>query len=995
MQEGPERLQDGLNQPLASEFSGRRQVTAMFSDIVGSVSLLDGMGPEEMSEVLAAYYGACEQVIRTCGGSITDYLGDGVLAYFGYPEADEDDPLNALRAALALRSAVARLDLPDGLALAIRIGVATGLVVVDAPPRGRGRRATLVGGAPNLATRLMGVAAANTIVVEPVTRRIGERLFRFREIGPMELKGFPQPVTVSELVGALPVVGRFGARRAHSAALIGRDSEVARALACWSRACAGEGNAVTVQGEAGIGKSRLAHAVQERARADGRHCVTWYCAPRRADSALHPVVDQLKRAARFSAEDDNAARLEKLEQFLSGHKITAPARKVLAHLLGLTLEGDPQWPKLTPERRREVTLESLLTLLDRANEGGPALFLVEDLHWADSTALELLNRAVILGAERPWLFVLTARPGFCHEWFGTPVPLTIMLEPLEDGDAVRICRTVDKDAVLPSDVLRQLVSRCGGNPLFLQEMTKSVVEAATTPGAGPRFPIPETLQALLVARLDRLGTLRRIVSLASVIGPRFDYDMLEAVTGLDGAALKPALYELARAGLIDSGGAPPQRMFQFRHAMIRDAAYDSLLKRERERLHGQIAGALRARFAHGRVPELEQLAYHLTESGAHAEAIPLWSEAARQSASRAAHNEAAAQLSSALRLLEALPLGRARSKTKLGLLLARAASLAAVRGYSAGEVEDAITEARRLSDTLGDAAERFAVLSACYGFSLVTGDMSAAQTLAGSCWAMAQQTGKPRHLTAGGSMLGFVLFAKGEFGAARVALEHAIGLYRTIAPFYLPQNAIQDPLIVCLAVSPLVSLALGDAAGAARVAEDLLVHARSLGRDYDLAYSLCWRALFEITRGMPGRARGFADEALAISASNDFRLWKAVSGLMLLFASVGGRPAGDAVARAKSFMTELDRIGLNLMRSFYWWQIALLELASGDVDGALVTIDQAVAFSQWHGERVLLSQLHGSRGEILFRLGREEDGETAVRLAREVAVAQGAVGFTS
>ena len=371
MEQGAESSYDGLGQHLGSEFSGRRQVTAMFCDIVGSVSLLEGMGPEEMSEVLAAYYGACEQAIRKSGGAITEYLGDGVSAYFGYPEADEDDPVNAVRAALSLRSAVAGLDLPNGLALAIRIGVATGLVVIEALRHGSGRRATVVGEPPNLAARLMGLAAANTIVVEPVTRRIGERLFRFREIGPMELKGFPLPVMVSEVMGALPVAGRFGARRTRAAALIGRKREIAQVLDCWSRACAGQGNAVIVRGEAGIGKSHLAHAVQELARAAGRRCVTWHCAPRRSDSALYPVIDRLTRGTRFSAEDDTAARREKLERLLSDYGMPAPAGQVLADLLGLSLEGDPPAPKLMPERRREMMLESLLTLLDRYERGRP------------------------------------------------------------------------------------------------------------------------------------------------------------------------------------------------------------------------------------------------------------------------------------------------------------------------------------------------------------------------------------------------------------------------------------------------------------------------------------------------------------------------------------------------------------------------------------------------------------------------------------------------
>ena len=987
-------------------FPGRRQVTALFCDIVGSVSLMAGLGEEAMAEVLGAYYAICDQVIGSHGGHITDYLGDGVVAYFGYPAADEDDPANAVRAAIGLRTRLAGMALADGSALQIRIGVATGLVVIEGLKQGADAgRATLVGSAPNLAARLMAIAPPNGIVVEQVIRRIGRDLFRFRDMGEVALKGFADRIGVSEVLEAMPAAGRFDARhRGAAPPLVGRDREMQRLLACWADACDGSaGRTAFIHGEAGIGKSRLVKAIQEHVIACGWRSVVWHCAPRRSDTALHPVIDHLTQDAAIQPHDPIAIRREKLEALLARAGVTeAASRATLADLLGLAGASSPDLLglagasspglPLTPERRRELTFETLLTMMDQCRHGDPTLYVVEDLHWADSSTVTLLHRAIELGAGRPWLFVLTARPDFQPQWPASTEVLALALDRLEAADAEQICRALDGQARLPDPVLRDFIARCDGNPLFLEEVTRSVLEALVSQAdPEPHVAIPETLQASLIARLDRLGPLRRVVSLAAVLGQSFDVDMLAAVTGHTVPDLTPALSELVDSGLISEDGPAPLTHFRFKHAMIRDAAYDTLLKRERERLHGIVVTVLEERTGDARAIEPERLAYHLRESGAVAESIPLWAEAAQRAASRAAHREAAAHLSSALRLLAGLPPDPTRSRMKLDLLLAMAASLAALHGYSAPEVENAVSQARLLSDALGDAADRLAVMAACYSFSIVAGDLRAAEILAAACAEIANRSQKVRHQITTGSMQGFVLFARGEFGAARDRLELAAASYRARMPFHLPPNAIQDPLIVCLAVTPLMRHAMGDDDAAERAADELIAHARSLNRGYDLAYSLCWRALFEIARDRSDAALPLTLEAIALSDGHDFRLWKVVASLQCTFATPGQDAAG-AVSTALVYMAELDRIGLNLMRSFYLWQIAKLHFANADTQAALACADRAIGFAESSGERVLLAPLYRCRADIL-----ERDEPTAARAARrravEIAREQVAVGF--
>ena len=753
----------------------RRQVTALFCDLVDSVPLTVSLDPEDMMHVMDVYLSACDDIVARHGGTITQYMGDGVLAYFGYPRADEEDAANAVRAALALRDAVARFDLRAGLTVQIRIGIATGLVVVnDLVGNGQRRRAGIVGETPNLAARLQAAARPDRILVARTTQRITRGLFNYRELRAFMLKGFNAPIEASEVIEAAAVGSRFLAHaQGEATPLVGRDAELAEIRGRWAAARAGQGHVVLLQGEAGIGKSSMVEAARRDA-ADTPHAQTaWYCGPNQTASALRPISQQLARAAGFDRGDDAASRLEKLEGLLTRCGVTRPGSlAVLADLLGLPSVPGALIEAMTPEKRKEVTLGTLLALLERPTGKLPSLLVFEDAHWSDAASLELLDRVVGRATQRPWLIIVTARPEYQPPWLGQDHVVHIKLRRLERGEAERICANLGADAVLSAATLRQIVARSDGIPLFLKEVTKSALEAAAAaaapaPDGTAVVPIPESLKDSLVARLDRLGPARRVANLGAAIGRRFSYELLAAVAAQPEAALRRALRQLNLSGLVERSGLAPASSYLFKHALIRDAAYESLLKRERQELHGRIASVLRDRFPQTSAAEPELLAYHLTEAGAIAEALPLWAEAGRRAASRAAYVEAVEHLRTARSLLQRLPPDGALLATELQLLIGLAVSLAASRGYSGPEVEEVLAQARAICDRLGNVAGLFAVLRGICALSIVACEFEAAEATARRCAEISEHTGLAEHRIESDCPLGYVLWAKGDLPEAR------------------------------------------------------------------------------------------------------------------------------------------------------------------------------------------------------------------------------------
>jgi len=954
----------------------RRPITVLFCDIVGSVSLANTLDPEDMMHVLDVFRTSCDDIIARHNGYVARYLGDGVLAYFGYPSADEEDASRAVRAALALQAAMGSLPLPNGIKCQVRIGVATGLVVIsDLVSRGEIREVDVVGETPNLAARLQSAAPAGGVIVAEATQRITAGLFTYRPLGPLTLKGFDAPVQAFEALDATGSGSRSRAR-AESARTptFGRDHELRILIDHWSRVRAGEGQVVLIRGEAGIGKSHLVEALRHHV-ADAPHVQsTWNCGPNTTDSALYPVAEQLARTAGFERGESVEGRRAKLTRLMTRFGLTSPlCTAAIADFLGLPPAPSSPLEGLTPDKLKAVTLDSLLASLDAWAGQETALLAVEDLHWSDSTTLELLDRVAAKAKGRSWMILATARPEFSNRWTDIADLLHIELTRLDRAAAERICAHFDAAAALPPEASRQIVARCDGIPLFVEEMTKSVLEgmaAAPTRQGDARVFIPATLHDSLVARLDRLGPARRIANVGATIGRRFSYDLLAEVMNAPEAELRQGLLELTRSGLVESRGLPPQSEYLFKHALIRDAAYESVLKRERDALHRQIATVLREHFSELQEKEPELLAHHLTQSGAASEAIPLWAAAGQRAASRAAHVEAVGHLETAVELLRRQPPGAERAAAELPLLLGLAVSLSASRGYAAPEVGRVLAEARVICDAMGNVPELFAVLRNACSFYIVAVEMGPASETARLCLEMASKTDLPEQRIESQYAQGYLLYMRGELAEARKYLENARELYRRHDGAQLVFPSPQDPLVGSLCALMQVINALGDEADADRVEEELEAHVLRLGRDYDRAYSLCFRALLASARRSYVRLRTLSDEALTVCNERSYPLYGAIASFYKGVAIGHLEDADAGLHMAMSAHDALDRIGCKLARADRLHDIGRVRMAMGDFGDALSVIDVAIADSISCGETFPLPMLRRTRAELLDSAGR-------------------------
>lgn len=969
-----------------STHAERRQVTALSFGLVDFVTLTMRLAPDDLMEVIDTYLAACDDIVSEYGGQVMQYMGDGVVAYFGYPRANEDDPANAVYAAIKIRDTIGRLDLPAGVVLRSRIGVATGMVVVSELVRRReGRGGGIVGETPNLAARLQSMAEPDTVVVAGTTRGIASGEFIYRDLGSVALKGFPTSVPAFEAMEAPPIVSRFLARtRGDSIPMVGRGTELARLRAIWDDVRDGRGRAVLLVGEPGIGKSRLVEELRRNVADMPHNELAWYCGPNTGDSALHPVIEQFTRAAGFSHGDSTETRRTKLEPLLRRFGLADPVgQAMIADLLGVPSEAGTA---LTPDRRKSVTLDTMLGMMEYTASMRPALFVLEDLHWCDSTTLELLVRALARTSDHPWLILCTARPEFEPSWPSGHDATTIELGRLDRGNAEQICRHLGADALLPADAVRRIVERCDGIPLFVEEMTRSVLEA-TVDGSAVA-PIPASVRDSLSARLDRLGSARRVARLGAAIGRRFRYDLLAAVAAMPEAMLRADLRELTRSGLVERSGVPPASAYLFKHALIRDAAYDSLLRRERESLHGKIAAVLRDRFPETRVTEPELIAYHLTESGALADAIPLWAEAGQHAASRAAHVEAVGHLQTALDLVRRNPADAARMAAELPLLIGLAVSQAAARGYTDPDVAKALAEARGICDAMGNVSALFAVLRGICNFAIVASDLPVAEDAARRCEAIADQTGLVEHRIESDCPLGYILFIKGDLAAARFHLERAVRLYTDHNGASLTFPTPQDPSIVCLGALIHVLLAMNEAEAAERANAMLTAHAQVLGRTFDLAYALSFQSQYEIALGNFTRAVGLMDEAVQISSEHGYALWRAMAGINRAIGNgYLGRHA-EALAQMEIGLLEHERLGSPHWGALYLGEAARLHAELGDTRTALSTIDAAIRKARESGEHYFLPTLHYSKADILMRTPRNDPEAALGCLGEAIAIAE-------
>src|SRR5215468_5106177 len=706
----------------------RRQVTVMFADLVGSTALAARMDPEDLREVIAAYQKCVAETVRRFDGFVAKYLGDGVLVYFGYPQAHEDDAERAVRAGLELIAAVTGLK--TRASLQTRVGIATGLVVVgDLIGSGDTLERGIVGETPNLAARLQGLAEPNMVVVAESTRRLLGNLFELQDFGARDLKGIAGPVRAWAALRPSSVASRFEALHASGLTdLVGREEECELLLRRWSRAKTGEGQVVLLSGEPGIGKSRLTAALLERLAAEPHTRLRYFCSPQHTDSALFPIIGQMQRAAGMAHDDTPGARLDKLDALLAQTSTSIEDAALFAEMLSLPNDGRYPGLDLAPQERRQKTLAVLVWQLEALTRSTPVLSIFEDAHWSDPTSLELFSRTVDRIRTLRALLIVTFRPEFDPPWIGRPYVTALTINRLAEREVSAMIDRLVGNKLIPASIRQGIIERTDGIPLFIEEMTKAVLEADSQRAAertvaavpSPALAVPASLHASLMARLDRLGAAKEVAQIGAVIGREFSHALLAAVAGKPEVELGSTLDRLIDAGLLFQQGVAPHATYLFKHALVQDVAYGTLLREPRRELHARIAETLESQFGEIAENRPELLARHCTEARLIEKAVSLWGKAGQRSLARSALVEAAEQLARALDQIATLQSTPALRREQISLQVALITPLIHVKGYAAPETKAAVERARLLieeAQALGESPEDPLLLfSVLYGF---------------------------------------------------------------------------------------------------------------------------------------------------------------------------------------------------------------------------------------------------------------------------------------
>jgi len=763
----------------------RRQVTVMFSDLVGSTALSARMDPEDLREVIAAYQNCVAETVRRFGGFVAKYMGDGVLVYFGYPQAHEDDAERAVRAGLEATAAVGRLT--SSVPLQTRVGIATGLVVVgDLTGSGEAQERGIIGETPNLAARLQGIAEPNTVVISESTRRLLGDLFELEALGTKTLKGIARPVPVWAALRPSSAESRFDALHgSHLTALVGREEEEELLLRRWSRAKAGEGQVVLLSGEAGIGKSRLTVAMLEHLVTEPHTRLRYFCSPQHTDSVLYPIIGQLKRAAGLSREDSTQSKLDKLEAVLARTSTSIEDTAYFAEMLSLPNDGRYRATELTPQQRRQRTMEALVAQVEALAKQNNVLMMFEDAHWTDPTSLEVLDRIVDRIRTLRVLLIVTFRPEFDPPWIGRPHVTALTINRLEQRSIGAMIDRIVGNNPLSASIRLEIIERTDGIPLFVEEMTKAVLEAESEGAAAhvaaavpfPALAVPASLHASLMARLDRLGPAKEVAQTGAAIGREFSHGLLAALVDKPQMELNSALDRLIAAGLLFRQGMPPHATYLFKHALVQDAAYGTLLREPRRGLHARIAETLERQFTEIAATQPELLARHCTESGDLHKAVTYWLKAGQQAARRSGNAEALSHLARGLELLDSMPDSTEVRQEAIKFLTTRAVVLRIAKGYGSDELVATLLRARDLCQRGGDTRQMFQILFGLWTAKAGRADWLGARALAEECLALARQEADTAMLIEAYRLIGSTAVYMAEHSTAEQRLRDALALY--------------------------------------------------------------------------------------------------------------------------------------------------------------------------------------------------------------------------
>ena len=971
----------------------RRQLTVMFCDLVGSTELSTTLDPEDLREVIGAYHRCVAQTVGRFAGFVAKYMGDGVLVYFGYPQAHEYDAERAVRAGLALIEGISEMRTPEPLR--VRVGLATGLVVVgDLIGTGAAQEQAVVGETPNLAARLQSVAEPGWLLIDANTRRLVGDLFEFQDLGAVEAKGFSGAVLAWQVLRQSRVEDRFEALRASSlTALVGREEELEFLLRRWARAKESHGQVVLVSGEPGIGKSRIAAVLADRLRDEPSRRLRYFCSSHYENTALYPVTAQLESAAGFARQDPPATRLRKFKILLAQSAAIDEETALIGELLSLSFADNGATAQLTPQQKKEKTLEALVRQVEALSRDRPVLMVWEDVHWIDPTSRELLDLTIARLRNLRVLLVMTFRPEFNPPWIGQAHVGLLALNRLDTQDGIVLVERV-AGKPLPSAVVAQITARADGIPLFVEELTRALIETGSLQDEGigyePDQPallaIPPSLHASLLARLDQLGpNAKEAAQAGGAIGREFSYPLLIAAASGSEAAVRDGLDRLVRAGLVFQRGVPPAAEYQFKHALVQDTAYGTLLRSTRQKLHLRIAAALRDQSPGTveRAPEV--LAHHLALAGHLDSAAAHWLEAGRRAAARSANLEAVAHLTRGIEALSSVADTAERAHQELALQLALGPALMTTRGFNAPEPERAYQTARQLSERLGDDRARFASIWGLWLVSGSSGRPAFRRELADELFRVAERIGDGGLLLEAHHAGWATDMSAAHHISAREHVLDGLALYdreehRSHALVY----GGHDPAVCGKGHGAIMLWLLGYPDQAALEARDVVVFAETIGHVPSVGHALWWAAMVHQLRGDAAPVLDHSKRLLTLGTEHALRQYQVIG-------SITHGWAFTHLSDVEEGLSELRQAVISYtgtQRAYFGAILAETELHAGDFDRATAALNDAAAIANRLDETWWRAGMLCVEGDILITRSADQGRAAEERYREAIAIAQ-------
>ena len=970
--------------PPASSEAERRQLTVMFCDLVGSTELSTRFDPEDLQEVILAYQDACAKVIARYNGFIARYMGDGVLVYFGYPQAHDNDAERAAHTGLGIVEAVANVGTSCAPArdmdLAVRVGIDTGPVVVgDIIGEGAAEEASVVGETPNIAARLQALAGPNQVVIGPLTRELIGVVFACEDLGKHKLKGIAEPVQAWRVVRESDTDSRYETKRVGGGMpLVGRQEELGLLARSWEASKGGRGQAVLIQGEAGIGKSRLLEELRERVSGEDHTWIAVRCSPYHANSMLYPVIEHLKRVMDWKPEDAAEEKFEKLESALKAQSLPPEESVPLyAELMSLPLpEGRYAPLELNAEQQREQTLDALAGwLLDEA-ERTPVLHMWEDLHWADPTTLELLGLYIEQSPTVSMLNVLTYRPEFVPPWTAHSHMTPITLNRLERPEVETLIGHQANGKAVPAEVIEHIVAKTDGVPLYVEELTKTILESDylkeeadryTLSGSLSGVSIPTTLQDSLMARLDRLPKLREIAQLGSVLGREFAYELLQYLAPLEEPALQTGLGQLVENELLYQRGRPPRSRYIFKHALVQDAAYQSLLKSTRRKYHGKIARMLEERFPDTAETQPDLLAHHFTEAGLLDHAVEYWQRAGERASERSANFEAIAHLTRGLELIKGLPETPERAGQELAICVTLGPALIATKGWGTPEVEQVYLRAQELCEQVGKPAQLFTVTWGLWLHYQQVAQLETAQRLADDVLALAAEQSDPGFRLQAHHAAWTTDWRLANFAVCRDHTEQGTALYDIDQHgSHAFRYGGHDPGVCSLVHAALASWMLGYPDQALEKADDSVTLAEQLAHPFSRALAQTFLGYIHQFRQEAVLVEEHAEAAIALCAEQGFPQILGRGNVLRGWAVAARGHAETGIAEIRQGLVIVDPTGTGANRSFFLALLAEAYGHAGQAGEGLSLLAESLDLVQKSGERTWEAEINRLKGELLL-----------------------------